>query len=168
MLAALQRENETLRSPLADMERDYVRISRLNEVFREELLEHRNRVRAHPEPLFACFLRLLQLGIPVDHLIGLASSGPYSQPTHQRPQPTYSSNASSPTNSVLHAPISRPTNGFPIPRPAAQTNGVPILRPPTQLRRAGSNTSEGTHPSHTRRSTSPPSCHPTRPAATSA
>ncbi|KAJ7253775.1 hypothetical protein B0H12DRAFT_1116555 [Mycena haematopus] len=129
MLAALQRENETLRSRLADMERDYVRVSRLNEVFREELLEHRNR-----------------LGMPVDHLIGLASSDPYSQPTHQRPQSTYSSNASSPTNSVLHAPISRPANGVPIPRPAAQTNGVPIPRPPTQLRRAGSNTSEGNTP----------------------
>jgi coiled-coil domain-containing protein 6 len=44
MLAALQRENEALRSRLVDMERDYVRISRLNEIYREELLEHRNRV----------------------------------------------------------------------------------------------------------------------------
>ncbi|KAJ7698558.1 hypothetical protein B0H17DRAFT_1050064 [Mycena rosella] len=44
MLSALQRENEALRSRLVDTERDYVRISRLNEVYREELLEHRNRV----------------------------------------------------------------------------------------------------------------------------
>ncbi|KAF7338745.1 hypothetical protein MSAN_02196900 [Mycena sanguinolenta] len=129
MLAALQRENEALRSRLVDMERDYVRVSRLNEVFREELLDHRNR-----------------LGMSVDHLIGLASSDPYSQPTHQRPQSTYSSTASSPTNSVLHAPISRPTNGVPIPRPAAQANGVPIPRPPTQLRRANNNISEGNTP----------------------
>lgn len=130
MLAALQRENEALRSRLADTERDYVRISRLNEVYREELLEHRNR-----------------LGLPVDHLIGLASSDPYSQPTHQRPQSAYSSNASSPTNSVLHAPINRPANGVPIPRPAAQTNGVPIPRPPMQIRHASSNNiSEGNTP----------------------
>ncbi|KAF7348591.1 hypothetical protein MVEN_01376700 [Mycena venus] len=130
MLAALQRENEALRSRLADTERDYVRISRLNEVYREELLEHRNR-----------------LGLPVDHLIGLASSDPYSQPTHQRPQSAYSSNASSPTNSVLHAPITRPTNGVPIPRPATQTNGVPIPRPPMQIRHMNSNNiSEGNTP----------------------
>lgn len=83
----------------------------------------------------------------MDHLVGLASSDPYSQPTHQRPQSAYSSNTSSPTNSVLHAPISRPTNGVPIPRPAAQTNGVPIPRPPTQIRRVNSNnTSEGNTP----------------------
>ncbi|KAF8217690.1 hypothetical protein K438DRAFT_1795492 [Mycena galopus ATCC 62051] len=130
MLAALQRENEVLRSRLVDMERDYIRVSRLNEVFREELLEHRNR-----------------LGMPVDHLIGLASSDPYSQPTHQRSQSTYSSNTSSPTNSVLHAPITRPTNGVPIPRPATQSNGVPIPRPPTQMRRVNSsNISEGNTP----------------------
>ncbi|KAJ6469408.1 hypothetical protein C8R45DRAFT_837500 [Mycena sanguinolenta] len=129
MLAALQRENEALRSRLVAMERDYVRVSRLNEVFREELLDHRNR-----------------LGLPVDHLIGLGSSDPYSQLTHQRPQSTYSSTASSPTNSVLHAPISHPTNGVPIPRPAAQANGVPIPRPPTQLRRANNNISEGNTP----------------------
>ncbi|KAJ7669376.1 hypothetical protein DFH06DRAFT_981811 [Mycena polygramma] len=118
MLAALQRENEALRSRLADTERDYVRISRLNEVYREELLEHRNR-----------------LGLPVDHLIGMASSDPYSQPTHQRPPSAYSSNTSSPTNSVLHYPTNRPTNGVPIPRPAAQ------------IRRIGSNNiSEGNTP----------------------
>ncbi|KAJ7098238.1 hypothetical protein C8R44DRAFT_859620 [Mycena epipterygia] len=107
MLSALQRENEALRSRLVDTERDYVRVSRLNEVYREELLEHRNR-----------------LGLPVDHLIGLASSDPYSQPTHQRPQSAYSSNTSSPTNSVLHFPTTRPTNGVPIPRPAAQIHRV--------------------------------------------
>ncbi|KAJ6572122.1 hypothetical protein B0H19DRAFT_1132638 [Mycena capillaripes] len=118
MLAALQRENEALRSRLVDTERDYVRISRLNEVYREELLEHRNR-----------------LGLPVDHLVGLASSDPYSQPTHQRPQSAYSSNTSSPTNSVLHYPTTRPTNGVPIPRPAAQIRRV-----------SGNNISEGNTP----------------------
>ncbi|KAJ7484364.1 hypothetical protein FB451DRAFT_1028392 [Mycena latifolia] len=118
MLSALQRENEALRARLVATERDYVRISRLNEVYREELLEHRNR-----------------LGLPVDHLIGLASPDPYSQATHQRPQSAFSSSTSSPTNSVLHFPTSRPTNGVPIPRPAAQ------------IRRASSNNiSEGNTP----------------------
>lgn len=45
LLEALRRENEQLRNKLVDTERDYVRISRLNEVYREELIEHRRRVR---------------------------------------------------------------------------------------------------------------------------
>ena len=44
MLEAMRRENEHLRNKLVDTERDYVRISRLNEVYREELIEHRRRV----------------------------------------------------------------------------------------------------------------------------
>lgn len=44
MLEAMRRENEKLRNRLVDTERDYVRISRLNEVYREELIEHRRRV----------------------------------------------------------------------------------------------------------------------------
>lgn len=44
MLEAMRRENEQLRNRLADTERDYVRVARLNEVYREELLEHRRRV----------------------------------------------------------------------------------------------------------------------------
>jgi hypothetical protein len=43
MLEAMRHENEQLRSRLVDTERDYVRISRLNEVYREELIEHRKR-----------------------------------------------------------------------------------------------------------------------------
>ena len=45
MLDAMRRENDQLRSRLVDTERDYIRISRLNEVYREELIEHRRRVR---------------------------------------------------------------------------------------------------------------------------
>ncbi|KAJ7636891.1 hypothetical protein FB45DRAFT_989223 [Roridomyces roridus] len=107
MLATLQRENEALRARLAETEKDYVRMSRLNEIYREELIEHRNR-----------------LGQPVDNLIGLASADPYSQATHQRPQSAYSSTTSSPTHSVLHFPTSRPTNGVPIPRPPTQTRRI--------------------------------------------
>ena len=44
MFEAMRRENEHLRSRLADTERDYIRIKRLNEIYREELIEHRRRV----------------------------------------------------------------------------------------------------------------------------
>ena len=50
MLEAMRRENEQLRVRLMDTERDYIRVTRLNEVYREELIEHRRRVssyRAH-------------------------------------------------------------------------------------------------------------------------
>lgn len=45
MLEAMRRENEQLRNRMVDTERDYVRISRLNDIYREELLELRRRVR---------------------------------------------------------------------------------------------------------------------------
>lgn len=44
MLDVIRRENEQLRIRLIETERDYIRISRLNEVYREELIEHRRRV----------------------------------------------------------------------------------------------------------------------------
>ena len=44
MLDAMRKENESLRNRLVDTERDYVRIARLNEVYREELIDHRRRV----------------------------------------------------------------------------------------------------------------------------
>jgi Uncharacterized conserved protein H4 (DUF2046) len=44
MLEAMRKENESLRNRLVDTERDYVRIARLNEVYREELIDHRRRV----------------------------------------------------------------------------------------------------------------------------
>lgn len=46
MLEAMRRENEELRSRLVETEKDYIRISRLNEIYREELIEHRRRVSA--------------------------------------------------------------------------------------------------------------------------
>jgi hypothetical protein len=41
MLEAMRRENEQLRNRLVDTEREYIRISRLNEIYREELIQHR-------------------------------------------------------------------------------------------------------------------------------
>ena len=46
LLNALKKENETLRNRLAATERDYVRVTRLNEIYREELIQHRTRVSA--------------------------------------------------------------------------------------------------------------------------
>ncbi|KAF7323624.1 hypothetical protein MKEN_00583000 [Mycena kentingensis (nom. inval.)] len=120
MLGTLQRENEALRARLADTEREFVRMSRLNEVYREELLEHRNR-----------------LGLPVDNLVGLASS----EPIHRRPQ-SQSMFSSSPTNSVLHFPA----NGLGRPPVPAHTNPVPIPRPTMQPRRSNNDISEGSTP----------------------
>jgi hypothetical protein len=50
MLETLQRENEQLRARLIDTERDYIRITRLNEIYRQELITHRNRVGIQPMP----------------------------------------------------------------------------------------------------------------------
>ncbi|RDB30436.1 hypothetical protein Hypma_007162 [Hypsizygus marmoreus] len=112
MLEAMRRENEQLRSKLVATERDYIRISRLNEVYREELIEHRRR-----------------LGLSVDNLIGLSSTDPYSQPTHHRRLSSSYSISSSPATSVMYASTqgpSRPTHGVPIPRLPAQVHR-PVL-----------------------------------------
>ncbi|KAG5338834.1 hypothetical protein E4T56_gene12040 [Termitomyces sp. T112] len=104
LLEALRRENEQLRNKLVDTERDYIRVTRLNEVYREELIEHRRR-----------------LGISVDNLIGLASADPYSQPTHRRSSSF--TNGSSPATSVMHVPTqagARPIHAVPIPRPSSR------------------------------------------------
>ena len=44
MLETMRQENEQLRNRLVETERDYIRITRLNEIYREELIEHRRRV----------------------------------------------------------------------------------------------------------------------------
>ncbi|KAG5634721.1 hypothetical protein H0H81_001002 [Sphagnurus paluster] len=138
MLEAMRRENEQLRGRLVDTERDYIRISRLNEVYREELIEHRRR-----------------LGLSVDNLIGLASADPYSQHTHRRSNSSSYSTTSSPATSVMYAPtqISRPT-----------THGVPI---PRQIHRPVHPGSEGNTPlSHSPSSSESP--FPFSPAGTNA
>jgi len=60
MLEAMRRENEQLRNRLVDTERDYIRISRLNDIYREELIDHRRRVRniipSHNVSLLMSFL----------------------------------------------------------------------------------------------------------------
>jgi len=89
-----------------ETERDYIRITRLNEIYREELIEHRRR-----------------LGTSVDNLIGLTPSSldPYSQPTHRRNQ--------SSSSSVSTSPYLDPSS-------ATHSARVPIPRPPSQIRRS--------------------------------
>ncbi|KAF9226269.1 hypothetical protein BS17DRAFT_697701 [Gyrodon lividus] len=128
MLEAMRRENEQLRNRLVDTERDYVRISRLNDIYREELLEHRRR-----------------LGLSVDNLVGLSSSDPLSQPTHRRS----TSNLSSPSTSVIYSSAPRATHSVPIP-----SHGVPIPRPSSSIHRildttSGTNTPLSYSPSST-------------------
>ncbi|KAK7684983.1 hypothetical protein QCA50_011818 [Cerrena zonata] len=110
MLDAMRRENEDLRARLTDAERNYIHVTRLNDIYREELIEHRRR-----------------LGLPVDNLIGLASPlerDPYSQPLHLHSQ----SNASSASISPYHPlPQSSTTH--------ASSARVPIPRPPSQIHR---------------------------------
>ena len=65
MLVAMRRENEQLRSRLVDTEREFIRISRLNEIYREELIQHRRRVR---------FFFLLNLRV----FVALCSNNQYS------------------------------------------------------------------------------------------
>ena len=45
IMEALRKENETLRNRLVKMERDWRQEMRLNEIYREELIRHRRRVR---------------------------------------------------------------------------------------------------------------------------
>jgi len=111
MLEAMRRENEHLRNRLVDTEREFIRITRLNEIYREELIQHRRR-----------------LGLPVDNLIGLSAHDSYFQPTHRRS----SSNTSSPSTSAMLPPIGgggthavRASPSVAIPRPPSQ-----IHRPP--------------------------------------
>ena len=141
MLEAMRRENEQLRTRLVDTERDYVRISRLNDIYREELLELRRRVS-----LVFSFSSLVvwvadghgQLGLSVDNLVGLTPGDPYSQPTHRRS----TSGVSSPSTSVGY-PIARPATTHAVPIPS---HGVPIPRPSSSIRRPLNSTSETTTP----------------------
>ncbi|EKM56440.1 uncharacterized protein PHACADRAFT_194053 [Phanerochaete carnosa HHB-10118-sp] len=89
VLDAMRRENEQLRNRLIETERDYIRLTRLNEIYREELIEHRRKA-----------------GLPVDDLIGLAPStvDPLSQPLHRRPSiSSWASPNYTPQSPVIHS-----------------------------------------------------------------
>ncbi|KAG9095630.1 hypothetical protein FS749_010044 [Ceratobasidium sp. UAMH 11750] len=71
LIDAMRLENAQLRTRVADLERDFLRVSRINDVYRQELLEHRRR-----------------LGLPYESLIGLAGSA--SQSVSSSPADTFS------------------------------------------------------------------------------
>ncbi|KAF8555513.1 hypothetical protein OG21DRAFT_1570488 [Imleria badia] len=140
MLEAMRRENEQLRTRLVDTERDYVRISRLNDIYREELLELRRR-----------------LGLSVDNLVGLSPSEPFSQPTHRRS----TSGISSPSTSVGYPAVRSVTMTHALPIPS---HGVPIPRPSSSVHRPLNSRSETTTPlSHSPSSVDSPSSFPFSP-----
>ncbi|TFK72796.1 hypothetical protein BDN72DRAFT_815499 [Pluteus cervinus] len=120
ILDALKRENAELRTRLVETEQAFGRISRLNDIYREELIEHRRRI-----------------GIPIDNLIGLSSPDPLSQPTHHRSSSSVSAGYSPGASLLLHTggPLTRPVPG-----------GVPIPRRPSQIHRPVNQTSESNTP----------------------
>lgn len=91
-----------------------LRISRLNEIYREELIEHRKRQ-----------------GTSVDNLIGLSSLDPYSEPTHRRagnePLTTSSSAIFQPQQQPNPLQAIARSHMVPIPRPSS---AIAIHRPP--------------------------------------
>lgn len=125
ILDALKKENESLRSKLADMEREHGHLKRINEVYREELIEHRTRVR-YVSPrrttlLLTGALIYLQLNLSVDHLIGLSSGterDPLPQSTHLRRPSTTTQQ----TCSMVSIPNGRPIPSMPIPRAGSQVS----------------------------------------------
>ena len=112
----MRRENEALRSKVVDLEREFIRVSRLNDIYREELIQHRTRA-----------------GLPVDALIGHSSSSPQTQAEHPRHPRAHARIASTNGGSGLDigAPHVEPS---PI-RAALAASAVPIPRPPSQIHR---------------------------------
>ncbi|KAF5367485.1 hypothetical protein D9758_003727 [Tetrapyrgos nigripes] len=131
MLEALRQENEQLRNRLADIERDYIRISRLNEIYREELIEHRSR-----------------LGESVDNLVGLSSDSFSRRPIRQRSTSSLSSTSPSTSVGYYPSPSHPPANGVPIPRTPSQIHRPVnnISEANTPLSHSGSSMSESPFP----------------------
>lgn len=119
VLEALRRENEQLRGRVADMERDYVKLTRLNEIYREELIDHRRRVCSSiPLWLHVSQRFWSQMGMSVDNLIGIPTVEPVS---HSRRRRSISNATSvSPTVGIIPAQIPRPIYSVPIPRPSSR------------------------------------------------
>ncbi|TFY69327.1 hypothetical protein EVG20_g3186 [Dentipellis fragilis] len=119
MLEAMRRENEQLRNRLVNTEREYIRITRLNEIYREELIDHRRR-----------------LGLSVDNLIGLSSSlEHYPQPTHRRS-----------ASSSIPSPVVSPNIGLPLPAQGQMARPGPSHSVPIPRHRPFSNLSESNTP----------------------
>ncbi|CAG7847744.1 SubName: Full=Uncharacterized protein {ECO:0000313/EMBL:CCA69515.1} [Serendipita indica DSM 11827] len=109
MLHLLRTENALLRQRLVDTEREFTKATKLNEAYREELIELRRR-----------------LGLPVDGLLVVQEAN--TQPTYQRHRES--------SMVTIPMPIAqRPSPGpLPIPRPPSQIHRPPITEVnPTNL-----------------------------------
>ncbi|KAI0263048.1 hypothetical protein BC834DRAFT_888849 [Gloeopeniophorella convolvens] len=155
LLEAMRRENEQLRGRLVDTEREFIRITRLNDIYREELIQHRGR-----------------LGLPVDNLIGLSVHDPYSQPTHRRSFSNTSPSTSIALPIAAHAIRASPSVAIPRPpsqihRPANATSEstTPLSRSPSSASDSPYlSPSLSTHPaSFATAATTPPSSAPRAP-----
>ncbi|KAG9083580.1 hypothetical protein FRC07_013871 [Ceratobasidium sp. 392] len=153
LIEAMRLENAQLRTRVADLERDFLRVSRINDVYRQELLEHRRR-----------------LGLPYESLIGLAAASashsvssspaePLSPQAHHRRAPTTAPNGtrSSHTGSSSHAGPSGSGSGSGTGQTRTGTSAVPIPRVQSQTR---------IHP-ETLALTAPPSSDSTPPSSPS-
>ncbi|KZV76575.1 hypothetical protein PENSPDRAFT_747466 [Peniophora sp. CONT] len=128
LLESMRRENEALRSKVVDLEREFIKVSRLNEIYREELIQHRSRA-----------------GLSVDALIGHSSSSPQAQPEHPRHPRAHAriANANGGSGLDIGAPHVEPS---PI-RAALAASAVPIPRPPSQIHRPSQQLSTESTPS---------------------
>lgn len=117
--AALRQENELLRARVVNAERDFVKTSRLNDIYREEIIDLRRRV-SHLSFCLGNYLPMTvfgkQLGLPMDNLfMNHNAMDSFSQPTHLRRNSSNSPVV--PTNLLPHRPSPGP---LPIPRPPSQ------------------------------------------------
>ncbi|KAJ2933212.1 hypothetical protein H1R20_g3919, partial [Candolleomyces eurysporus] len=89
MLETMQRENEQLRNRLSETERDFIRITRLNDIYREELIDHRRRAHK-PHPIGfehpAVTLTFLRIRHPVP-VLAWHWSGELPERKHQHHEP---------------------------------------------------------------------------------
>ena len=69
MLEAMRRENEHLRNRLVDTEREFIRITRLNEIYREELIQHRRRVCIRPHYVYVLLLTFFRGAVYAPYIV---------------------------------------------------------------------------------------------------
>ncbi|GAB1528340.1 hypothetical protein RhiTH_011534 [Rhizoctonia solani] len=121
LLEAMRAENAQLRTRVTDLERDFLRVSRVNEIYRQELLEHRRRGTISDEVSMnsVSIADLPFTSLPIRmHLESAPDSTPPSSPSYSLSptQPFFPSTGSQFT--TLTTPSSAP------PPPQQPLNGV--------------------------------------------
>lgn len=148
ILDALRRENEALRGRLVETEQDFIRISRLNEVYREELIQHRRRVSHYVRFTTTCptFSRssvclwtassgyLNPSRSPNHCTAGRAPAAPLQVPFTSLPIPRIPSDMRPPSRSLVHPlKFAAPqTSSRPNPQPLSPT--LRLLQAPPRFR----------------------------------